>query len=95
VKNLRTLNEIPSKFPRIAICNNNMFTTEYALEFLRNMSESMRKTKNDVDIFEIEKRKKFGNSLKDILHNCKFNTIPCNLDEFNWEFDPIYGNETN
>ena len=125
VTTTRTLNEIPSKFPQITICNYNMFTTEYSLEFLRNMSESMKKSKNDVNIFDKneivnksyltmipkvtvfykrvisyvnsesfsdENRKKLGHRLKDILHNCKFNTIPCNLDEFTWEFDPVYGN---
>jgi hypothetical protein len=125
VTTTRTLNEIPSKFPQITICNYNMFTTEYALEFLRNMSESMKKTKNDVNIFDKneilnisyqtmrakitvfykrvisyvnsdsfsnENRKKLGHRLKDILHNCKFNTIPCDLDDFTWEFDPVYGN---
>jgi hypothetical protein len=125
VTTTRTLNEIPSKFPQITICNYNMFTTEYALEFLRNMSESMKKTKNDANIFsknEVlnksyqtmmpkvtvfykrlisyvnsdsfsnENRKKLGHRLKDILHNCKFNTIPCDFDDFTWEFDPVYGN---
>jgi hypothetical protein len=48
VTTTRTLNEIPSKFPQITICNYNMFTTEYALDFLRNMSESM--TKDDVNM---------------------------------------------
>ena len=52
VTTTRTLNEIPSKFPQITFCNYNMFTTEYALEFLRNMSESMKKTKNEVNIFD-------------------------------------------
>jgi hypothetical protein len=125
VTTTRTLNEIPSKFPQITFCNYNMFTTEYALEFLRNMSESMKKSENAVNIFDKneivnvshkdmvpkvsalykraishvnsdsfsdENRKKLGHRLKDILHNCKFNTLSCNLDEFTWEFDPVYGN---
>ena len=39
VTTTRTVLEIPTKFPQITICNYNMFTTEYALEFLKNFSE--------------------------------------------------------
>ena len=42
--------------------------------------------------FTDENRKKLGHNLKDILHNCKFNTFACDLSEFIWEFDPVYGN---
>lgn len=126
VTTTRTVLEIPTKFPQITICNYNMFTTEYALEFLKNFSESTKKTDNaTVNIFEKDEvsnisyplmlpkiakfykkvisyvnsqnfsdqnRKKLGFRLKDILHNCKFNTAACDLNEFTWEFDPIYGN---
>ena len=34
----RTVFEIPAPFPAITICNANMFTTEYALEFLKRVN---------------------------------------------------------
>ena len=125
VTNTRTVFEIPTKFPQITICNYNMFTTEYALDFLRNFSEGMKKSPYDVNIFKKdevmnisyrlmlpkiakfykkvisyvnsqnfsdENRKKLGHGLKDILHNCRINTVACDLNEFTWEFDPVYGN---
>ena len=44
----RTLYETPATFPKITICNTNQFTTEYAIEFLKNVTKNSR---IDIDIF--------------------------------------------
>jgi len=119
----RTVFEIPTKFPKITICNFNMFTTEFSLELLKNLSKS--KSKEGTNIFNRDEvkdipysqiipkvsnihkyavsivnsknfsddlRKKLGHTLKQILFNCKFDSIPCYPENFTWEFHPNYGN---
>jgi hypothetical protein len=119
----RIVFEIPAKFPQITICNHNMFTTEYAVEFLKYVQENSNSSivnifdrdklknisfskilprisyiyKHAISIvksksFTDENRKKLGHRLKDILYDCKFNSMPCYVEDFSWEFDPIYGN---
>ena len=44
----RTLYETPALFPKVTICNVNPFTTEYALEFLKEISHNF---KSKIDIF--------------------------------------------
>lgn len=47
---IRELNEFPSVFPTISICNLNPFTSQYAIEFLRNVGAQ----NNLSDIFDDE-----------------------------------------
>jgi hypothetical protein len=37
-------------------------------------------------------RKKLGHSLFDILYECLFNGQPCTSSDFNWHWNPIFGN---
>ena len=41
----RTINEMPSIFPKVTLCNNNAFQNKYALDFLRNVAKE-----NNIDI---------------------------------------------
>ena len=45
----KTLYETPALFPKVTICNVNTFTTEFAVEFLRNVNREFNRT---VDIFD-------------------------------------------
>ena len=46
----RTLYEVPAIFPKITFCNQNMFTTRYAYEFLQNHTSIVK----DIDIRFLE-----------------------------------------
>ena len=46
----RTIFETPTLFPRIKICNNSPFTTEFAYEFIKNISNFISPHKNMFDI---------------------------------------------
>lgn len=41
----RTINEMPSIFPKITFCNNNPFQTKYAVEYLKKVAQE-----NEIDI---------------------------------------------
>ena len=45
----RSIFETPAPFPKITICNSNPFTTEYALEFLKNANKIVSKKRNLFD----------------------------------------------
>jgi len=48
----RTFYEIPSKFPKVTICNTYPFTTHYAAEFLKQVNKEISEKINDqIDIF--------------------------------------------
>jgi len=51
----RTLYEAPALFPKITICNLNPFTTEYAMEYLRQINKEVNST---FDIFNDEQMSK-------------------------------------
>ena len=57
----RTIFETSVLYPKITICNNNPFTTEYALDFLRKVNQNCRP---DVDIFDHDQMKKLNASEK-------------------------------
>ena len=44
----RSVFEIPALFPKVTICNQNMFTTKYAVEFLRDINKLVEP---QIDIF--------------------------------------------
>ncbi len=48
----RTFYEIPSKFPKVTICNTYPFTTQYAAEFLKQVNKEINAKQNvQIDIF--------------------------------------------
>ena len=49
----RTKFETSSLFPQITICNRNIFQTEFAIEFLRNVTKE-RLPRLHVDAFDLE-----------------------------------------
>ena len=81
----RTINENPTLFPKVTICNFNPFTTEYAF----NMIQLNVTSGNNLSD---EEKKRLGHDLNDILLECSFNMKPCDLADFVWSFDQTYGN---
>ena len=47
--NTRTIFETPAPFPRVTICNNNQFQTEYAIHFLKEINQQVSP---NIDIFD-------------------------------------------
>ena len=60
----RTLYETPALFPKVTICNVNPFTTEYALEFLKEISHNF---KSKIDIFNKTKLNRLNQTYKSSL----------------------------
>ena len=65
----RTIYEIPTQFPRIAICNNMPFQTEYAVEFLKKIV----KEKNVSNIFDPNEMSRLNFSEKSRLIDFVYN----------------------
>ena len=82
----RTIYETPTLFPKVTICNLNMYQTEYAYDFLQYTEYQ------DPSFLSIEERKKFGHDLNDILIECSFNGYTCSSSDFTWSLDLRYGN---
>lgn len=105
------IEEMPSLFPTISICNMNPFKTSDLQ--IRNELENIIKDVN----FKLEqipistyvgsgsrilrsfmsqlsddKKKSYGNQLHEMLIGCKFNTLICKLNDFEWFYDLEYGN---
>jgi hypothetical protein len=75
----RTVFEMPTLFPKVTFCNVNRVTTEYGynLTSILNITDSKR-------IYGIsdEENRKLSHDLSDILLECWFNDVPCNLTDF-------------
>ena len=85
----RTVFEMPTLFPKVTFCNVNRVTTEYGynLTSILNITDSKR-------IYGIsdEEKRKLSHDLSDILLECWFNDVPCNLTDFTWTYHQTYGN---
>jgi amiloride-sensitive sodium channel subunit alpha/amiloride-sensitive sodium channel subunit gamma len=100
VTKVRIINEIPSTFPKITICNRNPLSTNYTLyNDIMNMKNINVKQldynvllKYNSPYVTNEDRKKIGYSLEDMLISCKFADVVCNANDFEWKFDKFYGN---
>jgi hypothetical protein len=62
----RTLYETPATFPKVTICNLNPFTTQYAIEFLKNINQEMYPK---IDIFNEEEMSQINATYKFTLIN--------------------------
>ena len=100
VTKVRLINEIPSTFPKITICNRNPLSTNYTLyNDIMNMKNTNVKLldynvllKYNSPYVTNEDRKKIGYSLEDMLISCKFADVVCNASDFEWKFDKFFGN---
>jgi len=103
VNSFDLINEIPSPFPAITICNLNPYQTEFALQYLKNISIDEFKNAGfdnfDIELSVLMSVSQFNNSLKkqlafdieEILINCVFIGQPCSKNDFDWYFHPTNG----
>ena len=69
----RTLYETPALFPKVTICNVNPFTTEYAVEFLKEINRGFN---SDIDIFNETQMNLMSFSLKsEIIESIYYQAI--------------------
>jgi hypothetical protein len=81
----RTIYETRVLFPKVTFCNFNSFTTQHAYN-LTQMGVLDGSNLSD------EEKRKLGHDLNDILLDCSFNLIECNVSDFTWSYDAYYGN---
>jgi len=81
----RTIYETRVLFPKVTFCNYNSFTTQHAYN-LTQMGVLDGGNLSD------EEKRKLGHDLNDILLDCSFNLIKCNVSDFTWSYDAYYGN---
>ena len=92
--NTRTYFEVESLFPKITICNKNLFTTKYAFDLFK----SLKLTDPDSIALHINynlndtEKIKLHHSFEDILFECSFNSQKCNSSDFIREYDKNLGN---
>jgi hypothetical protein len=82
----RTIFETPTLFPKVTICNRNLFTTKYAFELLSssNYTDVVYKMYNNY--FNESERNKLTHEFGDILLACNFNGQICTHADFVPEF---------
>ena len=69
----RTLYETPALFPKITICNVNPFTTEFAMEFLKQINQKLYP---QFDIFNQTQMKNLNFTTKyDLIQNIKVSSV--------------------
>lgn len=105
VTKIEILDQIPSSFPTISICNENSLLTNRSIELAQGI---LSKTELPTEIQDLPlfKRllmlkyylvinlngKKFSNDFKKFFISCLFNSEPCKPEDFEWYFDPFYAN---
>ncbi len=101
-----TIFENSTEFPEVIICNLNMFTTEYAFDFIKRIA-----SENEIDIFNQsndltnfkliarssvkkmpkELQSKMSFPISEILVKCSFNYFECDTGNFTEIYDNYYG----
>lgn len=106
--NVKTFYETSTSFPKVTICNINQFTSKYAYDFLsKSLNESLLKSSDHFSkayqaimlkyfvqskLNNESSKKLLGQDLNEILLSCSFNYEKCDATDFNYEYDPYYGN---
>jgi len=104
VTSIRIVNDVPTEFPKITICNANLFTNDFAFKYLTDFNSSFvnfsnsqlreffrtaRDTANrNLNLTEL---RKFGFTLEDSLLDCEFSQRNCS-DDFEEFYHPLNGN---
>jgi hypothetical protein len=99
VTNIETITEIPARFPIITICNLNQLQTNNTFDFIQRYSNLTQN--NLVKTFQLMSelssyndtfKKSVSYPFNESLLSCMINTNNCSPSDFEWSFDPIYGN---
>ena len=104
VSTILVVNERPTLFPTITICDSNIFTTKQAesvikgtfgnsqFETVYSAIPYVKMVVNNPDYGD-EKRQLLGFNLSDLIITCTFNEASCDFDnDFHWVFHYNYGN---
>lgn len=99
ITSIATIVEMPT-FPTITICNLNPFQTDIALQSLNRSSNTSGFDDFEILLFNLNQmflyndttKRSFSYNMNETLIDCRFNAKKCNSDEFDWYFDPLYGN---
>ena len=82
----RTIFETPTLFPKVTICNRNLFTTKYAFELLSLSNYTDVVYKMYTNYFNESEKNKLTHEFGDILLACSFNGQDCTHADFVPEF---------
>ena len=97
----RLITEIAAIFPTIYVCNQNPFTTPYAdalfaaaginnsLSNLAALEDHMLRTSG---AYLSDAQKANMSDMRDFLISCKFSSIDCSVDDFDFVYVPNFGN---
>ena len=104
----RKVYEMPTTFPTVTVCNKNMFTTEHALNFIKqtlaenNLTmDSYFRAGQHMDMYAASLAKNYSDSYRqklskpmhEFILSCRFDDEDCNIGEdFVWLYDKNYGN---
>jgi len=87
----RTYTETSSLFPKVTICNKNVFTTKYAFDFANGLKydEVLWRINTKLNVTQ---REKLTHSFEDTLLACSFNAEACEArEDFTFEYDKSLG----
>lgn len=90
---IRVLPQNKITFPIVSICNANIFVTKEANNYLVNSKDlAWKKYITNSPNFDVNLKKSFGYNLTSMIYNCGFRFNRCEFSNFEWYFDPNYGN---
>jgi hypothetical protein len=107
ITKFQIIHEIPTKFPQIAVCNYNRYTTNFSADFIHatadliNTASSIKNGNNtDNELIQLflaanlteHDRKKLSYSMEDMLISCQYASQQCSHANFTWFYDLINGN---
>jgi len=102
---IENIPQIPAVFPKVIICNSNVFQTNASIAFIqqaKNKSTIFESLNNEEKIFfllremkahlnEQEIKQSYTLSLNQTLIRCRFNNFECNEKDFEWFLNTFYG----
>ena len=91
----KTVYETPTLFPKITICNKNLFTTKYAFDLIKQRNET-NLDRLQAEIFanwsdKLAQKERLQHSFDEILLECSFNTVKCTYRDFASVYDANLG----
>lgn len=98
ITNFQTVFELPSLFPTVTICNLNAFQTNFSIQFAKKFYNETSKPEEFItlwqEIYKLDDNLKhfFSYPLNESLIECQFNGYICSAGQFEWMFDPMFGN---
>ena len=104
ITSVRVVNELPTEFPKITICNKNTYASKFAYDLLSNYSaDNFRKpfellTESELKFFKeflpfgFDVKPKLGYKIEEMLIKCSFSNKKCDTNDFQRIYHSFYGN---